>query len=95
MDSATISPPNTASPAAKPDSRSALIDNVDVRLETVLGHATITVAQLNALAAGSVLPLNATLSDLVEVRLNGIIVGHGELVAVGDQFAVRLTSLAP
>lgn len=86
MDSLTLSP-NSA--------RSALIDTVDVRLETVLGHTTVTVAQLNALAAGSVIPLAASLSDLVEVRLNGIVVGHGELVAVGDQFAVRLTSIAP
>lgn len=95
MDSISLEKATSTTAAAAAPSRNALIDTVDVRLETLLGHATLTVAELNALTPGSVIPLSASLSDLVEVRLNGIVVGHGELVAAGDQFAVRLTSLAP
>ena len=66
--------------------RDMLIQNVDVTIETFLGRARMTVADLNALVTGAVLPLDATLSQPVELRVNGITIAHGELVAVGDKF---------
>ena len=71
-----------------------LLGNVDVKVETYLGETSMTVAQLNALKAGGVITLDAALNELVEVRVNGITIAHGELVAVGDKFAVRITSVA-
>ena len=47
-----------------------------------------------ALRLGTVVPLDATLNQSVELRLNGVAVARGELVAVGDSFAVRLTEIA-
>jgi flagellar motor switch protein FliN/FliY len=72
----------------------ALIDNVEVSLEAWLGEAKLTVADLGALKTGSVVPLQAGLDRAVELRLNGVSVGRGELVAVGDRFGVRLVELA-
>jgi len=74
--------------------KSQLIDNVGVRLEAYLGGAPMTVGELAALAAGSVVPLDAPLSQSVELRLNGIAVAKGELVSVGDRFAVRLIEVS-
>lgn len=71
-----------------------MIDDVEVELEAFVGGARMTVAALNALAADSVIALDAPLNRAIELRLNGTVVAHGELVAVGDQFAVRLTELA-
>ena len=72
----------------------ALIDNVEVSLEAWLGEAKLKVADLAALQAGSVVPLDAELNRAVELRLNGVSVGRGELVAVGDRFGVRLVELS-
>lgn len=72
----------------------ALIENVQVSLEAYLGEARLTVAELGALGQGSVIPLEAALNRAVELRLNGVVVGAGELVSVGDRFGVRLTELA-
>ena len=89
----------TRKPASKDDSpagsalRSGIIGNVEVRLEAWLGEARLTVAALEALEAGAVVPLETTLADAVELRLNGVLVGKGELVSVGDRFGVRLTEL--
>jgi flagellar motor switch protein FliN/FliY len=80
---------------ASPGAIGALIDNVDVVVETYLGATTITIADLQALKAGALLTLDAQLNELVELRVNGVTVAHGELVAVGDQFGVRVTSVAP
>lgn len=75
--------------------RGTLVSNVDVDVETYLGSATMTIGELNALQPGGVIPLDAALNQLVELRLNGVTIAHGELVAVGDNFGVRIVSLAP
>lgn len=74
--------------------KSHLIDNVSVRLEAYLGGSAMTVAELAALRDGAVVPLDAPLSQAVELRLNGVAVAKGELVSVGDRFAVRLLEIS-
>lgn len=73
---------------------SKLIDNVGVTLEAFLGEARMTVAELTGLKENSTVPLEAALNQLVELRLNGVPVGRGELVAVGDRFGIRLVELS-
>lgn len=75
--------------------RSALVNHVDVKIETYLGATSMTIAELNALATGSVVTLEAALNALVELRVNGVVFAQGELVAVGDKFGVRVVSVAP
>ena len=94
---ASKTPPATA--AAKGDSplgkiNPKLIETVSVTLEAYLGEARMTIADLTALKDDSVVPLDAALNQAVELRLNGVAVARGELVAVGDSFAVRLTEMA-
>ncbi len=71
-----------------------LIDNVGVTLEAFLGEARMTVAELTSLKEDAVVPLEAALNHAVELRLNGVPVGRGELVAVGDRFGVRIIELS-
>lgn len=73
---------------------SKLIDSVSVRLEAFLGSASMTVADLTGLATNAVVPLDAALNQAVELRLNGIVVARGELVAVDEKFGVRLTEIS-
>ena len=84
--------PDAASPVEgiNPD----LIASVPVTLEAFVGEAKMTVAELRALEKGSTVPLGAPLSQSVELRLNGVAVARGELVAAGDKFAVRLTEIS-
>lgn len=82
----------SSSPA---DAREALVNAVDVEIETYLGGARVNIGELNALDAGSVLTLDAALNADVELRVNGCTIATGELVAVGDRFGVRIKSLAP
>lgn len=93
----TVSQSNEASKNAVAAARGvsqALIDNVNVTLEAYLGEAVMTVAELGRLGAESVVALGAPLNQAVELRLNGVAVARGELVAVGDNFGVRLTEIA-
>lgn len=75
--------------------RDAIIANVDVTVDAHIGGGSMTVSSLQNLSRGSVVRLEASLNDLVDLRVNGLSVARGELVSVGDQFAVRIISLAP
>lgn len=72
----------------------SIADAIDLRLEAYLGDVRLTLASLKALRGGSVLALEAPLNALVELRLNGVCVAEGELVAVGDNFGVRISKVA-
>lgn len=73
----------------------ALFGGVNVRLDARLGSVTMSVKDLLALRAGGTVRLDARLNDLVDLQLNGALIGRGEIVAVGDAFAVRLVEIAP
>jgi flagellar motor switch protein FliN len=89
------SPARTDCEAAAPAKiNSQLIDGVVVTLEAYLGSARMTVAELNALKPDAVVSLDVPLSQAVEVRLNGVAVARGELVAAGDRFAVRILEIS-
>jgi flagellar motor switch protein FliN/FliY len=83
----------SAAADAKQGISSHLIENVSVRLEAYLGGSTTTVGELAALGEGATLPLDAPLNQMVELRLNGVAVARGELVSVGDKFAIRLIEI--
>lgn len=80
--------------ATPPRVSAKLIESVEVEIEALLGSARMTVAELTALKPGAVVELDAQLNAPVELRLNGVAVAHGELVAVGEKFGVRLTGIA-
>lgn len=71
-----------------------IFDHVELSLEAFIGEADITVAELNEVTEGTVIELNTPLNQSVDLRLNGISIAKGELVAVGDNFGVRITTLA-
>jgi flagellar motor switch protein FliN len=70
-----------------------MIDHVEVELEAFVGSARLTVGELGALKPDAAITLDAALNRSVELRLNGAVVARGELVAVGDNFGVRLTEI--
>ncbi|HWW12226.1 MAG TPA: FliM/FliN family flagellar motor switch protein [Brevundimonas sp.] len=73
---------------------SALFSGVSIKLDARLGSASMTVQEVLALRAGGIVTLDAQLDDLVELHLNGALVGRGEIVAVGDAFGIRLVEIA-
>lgn len=72
----------------------SVLDGLPVTVEAVLGVAEISIGELTALAAGDSFSLDRKLGDAIELRLNGVTIAHGELVAVGDRFGVRISAVA-
>lgn len=84
-----------ATPA--PDARKVLngalnlIQGVKVHVQANIGQCEITVRDLLELKESSVLTLDKTTRDPIDLIIDGRVVAHGTLVVVGDYFGVRIT----
>lgn len=70
-----------------------LFMHIPLRLTAELGSATMSIAQLLELGTGSVLELDRPAGAPVDVLVNSHAVARGEIVAVDDNFGVRITGL--
>lgn len=68
------------------------LGNLKVRLSAQLGTTEISVAELTALQKGATLSLDKLLDQPVDLMAEGHVVAQGTLVAVGDNFGLRITS---
>lgn len=69
----------------------SVIHGVKVRLRVSVGQATMTLGELLNLKEGSILKLESSLDLPVDVLIEDKVVARGQLVAVDDNFGVRIT----
>lgn len=55
------------------------------------GQITLSLGTLRTLHSGALLPISGALSPSMTLRLNGAVVGHGELIACHQAFIVRIS----
>jgi flagellar motor switch protein FliN/FliY len=72
---------------------SDLLRGIRIALEARLGRAGMTVEEMMALGAGSVVTLETGLADHVDLYLNDTLVARGEIVAVGEKYGVRIVDI--
>ena len=70
-----------------------LLQDVDVKLTVEIGSTSLTLRELLALGEASVIELDRQANELLDVLVNGTLIGRGEVVMVGDRFGVRMTEL--
>jgi flagellar motor switch protein FliN/FliY len=71
-----------------------LIRNVKLRLAVSVGACELSVGELFALKENAVLSLDKNTREPVEVLLDGKVIARGTLVAVDDNFGVRISEIA-
>ena len=86
-------PPSIGEGSALYDGNLDLIKDIEVVVSVVVGRARLSVERLFALKDGATLALDAAADDPVELHLDGKLIGRGELVAVGDNFGIRITQV--
>ncbi|OLL30874.1 flagellar motor switch protein FliN [Burkholderia sp. SRS-W-2-2016] len=72
----------------------SLLEDVKVTVDIRLGCADMSVKELMALQAGAVVELDRYLGDTVEVLLNNKTIARAEIVALGEQFGIRITEIS-
>lgn len=84
------------SPAGLPvlGNNPALLDSVKVRLSVVVGQAETTLGELMGLKEAAILKIDRHVDQPIDVIVNGEVVARGQLVAVDDNFGIRITEVA-
>ena len=70
-----------------------LLQDVDVKLTVEIGSTSLTLRELLALGEESVIELDRDANELLDVLVNGTLIGRGEVVTVGEKFGLRMTEL--
>ena len=67
---------------------------LELTLTVEVGQLRIPLRQLREVEPGQLLALDRLTSEPVAILVNGRLFAHGEIVAIGDRFGVRLTNIA-
>ncbi len=69
------------------------LGQVPMRVWAELGQARLSLAEVVALGVGAVVELDRRLEDPIDLYVNGLRLGHGELEIVDDEWAVRVDAV--
>ncbi len=70
-----------------------MLSDVMLNVTVDLGRQSLSLSQVLALSVGSVVELDRAAGAPVDVRVNGILFGRGEVVVVDDEYAVRIVEI--
>jgi len=85
--------PGPASAELPAPSRLDLVMDISLPLTVELGRARMQIQDLLRLAPGSVIELDKSAGDPVELLINDRPIAKGEVVVIDENFGVRLTSI--
>jgi flagellar motor switch protein FliN/FliY len=80
-----------AGPAVPP--QLAAFGGVKTTVKVIAGEAQSTLGDLLALKEGAVLALDRAVDAPFDIVLEGVVLARGQLVAVGEQFGIRITEV--
>jgi flagellar motor switch protein FliN/FliY len=67
--------------------------DIPVTLSVEIGRTQVNIRNLLQLNQGSVVELDRLAGEPLDVKVNGTLVAHGEVVVVNDRFGIRLTDV--
>lgn len=69
------------------------LDNVNVQVAVELGRSIITMKEAKGIGEGSIIALDKLGGEPVDIFINNVLLGKGEVCVVDENFAVRVTEL--
>lgn len=70
-----------------------VIMDIPVSISLEVGRTSISIRNLLQLNQGSVVELDRSAGEPLDVLVNGTLVAHAEVVVVNDKFGIRLTDV--
>ena len=70
-----------------------LLKDVDVRLSVELGRTQMALKDVLALDEDSVVMLDRLTDELLDIHVNGTLIGRGEIIAQGGRFGLKVIEL--
>jgi len=75
------------------DPKLDVILDIPVTMTMEVGQTEIPIRNLLKLNQGSVVELDRVAGEPLDVRVNGTLIAHGEVVVVNDRYGIRLTDV--
>ncbi|MEM1303889.1 MAG: FliM/FliN family flagellar motor switch protein [Planctomycetota bacterium] len=88
-----IDDPPADAAGGPPEPQPVTVGELEVPVTMSLGEVTTSIGVLQSMQAGYVFELGRPLGEAVELSVNGVGVGVGELVRVGDRIGVRVVKV--
>jgi flagellar motor switch protein FliN len=77
------------------DELGGLLMHVPLRVSIELGSRTMSIADILKLGTGSIVEVSRNANQPVDLLVNDRPIARGEIVAVDDNFGLRITELLP
>ena len=90
-ETAVVNPDSTAPAVSQ---AGPLLLGVKLPIRVLLGRTQLCLRDVAQLGSGSVVELDCSPNDPVEVIVNDKVIAHGEVVVVGGNYGVRITRIA-
>jgi len=71
----------------------SMLMGVHLTLTVELGRTNLSVRQVLELQKGTVVELDRTAGEAVDIYVNDRLIAHGDVVVVDDKFGIRITEL--
>jgi flagellar motor switch protein FliN/FliY len=75
------------------DPKLDVILDIPVTLSMEVGNTEIAIRNLLQLSQGSVIELGRVAGEPLDVKVNGTLIAHGEVVVVNERYGIRLTDV--
>jgi flagellar motor switch protein FliN/FliY len=83
-----------ARPASGPSQAAPLLMGVKLPIRILLGRTQLCLRDIAQLGSGSVVELDCSPEDPVEIIVNDRVIAQGEVVVVSGNYGVRITKIA-
>lgn len=70
-----------------------MIIDMPLQVTVELGKVHLSIKEILAFTIGSIIELDRSADDLVDVKVNGKLIARGEIVAVDENYGVRVTDI--
>ncbi len=70
-----------------------MIFDVPVSVSAELGRAIIKIRDLLNFSPGSVIELERMAGESIDLKVNGVLIGKGDVVVVNENFGMRITEI--
>jgi len=71
----------------------SLFQDIPVEVTVELGKASVPLKEVYGLGEGAILELERLVGEPLDLRVNGQLVAQGEVVAVNNNYGLRITNL--
>ena len=70
-----------------------MIFDVPIRVSAELGSSVIKVKDLLNICPGSVIELERQAGESIDLKVNGVLIGKGDVVVANENFGLRITEI--